>query len=70
MAPLARLRARTALLKSTLRPDEEAGQGTAEYALLLLGAATVALIVLTWATGTGKITELFDAVVDSIIGQV
>lgn len=48
----------------------ERGQSTAEYALLLLGAATIALIVVTWATGTGKITELFDAVVDSIIGRV
>lgn len=46
------------------------GQGTAEYALLLLGAATIALIVLTWATGTGKIGELLDAVIDSIIARV
>lgn len=46
------------------------GQSTAEYALLLLGAATIALIVVTWATSTGKIGELFDAVVDSIIGRV
>lgn len=46
------------------------GQSTAEYALLLLGAATIALVVVTWASGTGKIGELFDAVVDSIIGKV
>ena len=50
---------------------DDRGQSTAEYALLLLlGAATVALIVVTWASGTGKIGELFDAVVDSIIGKV
>lgn len=48
----------------------ERGQSTAEYALLILGAATIALIVVTWATGTGKIAELFDAVVDSVIGRV
>lgn len=53
-----------------LRTTDDRGQGTAEYALLLLGAATIALIVLTWATGTGKIGELFDAVVDSIIARV
>lgn len=53
-----------------LRNRGERGQSTAEYALLLLGAATIALIVVTWATGTGKIGELFDAVVDSIIGKV
>jgi len=52
------------------RPLDDRGQSTAEYALLLLGAATIALIVVTWATSTGKIGELFDAVVDSIIGKV
>lgn len=54
---------------SRMRNDDR-GQSTAEYALLLLGAATIALIVVTWATSTGKIGELFDAVVDSIIGKV
>ena len=54
----------------TPRRSDDRGQATAEYALLLLGAATIALIVVTWATSTGKIGELFDAVVDSIIGRV
>jgi Flp pilus assembly pilin Flp len=49
---------------------DDRGQSTAEYALLLLGAATIALIVVTWATSTGKIAELFDSVIDSIIGNV
>ena len=53
-----------------VRRRDDRGQSTAEYALLLLGAATIALIVVTWATSTGKIGELFDAVVDSIIGRV
>ncbi len=55
-----------------LRPtrSSDRGQSTAEYALLLLGAATIALAVVTWATGTGKVGELFDSVVDSIIGRV
>lgn len=51
-------------------PAGERGQGTAEYALLLLGAATIALIVLSWATGTGKIGDLLDAVIDSILAGV
>ena len=46
------------------------GQSTVEYALLLLGAATIALIVVTWASGTGKIGELFDSVIDSILGDI
>ena len=49
---------------------DDRGQSTAEYALLLLGVAAIALAVTTWASGTGKIAELFDAVVDSIIGRV
>lgn len=52
------------------RIEDDRGQSTAEYALLLLGVATIALIVVTWASGTGKISELFDAVIDSIIGRV
>lgn len=52
------------------RRFDERGQSTAEYALLLLGAATIALLVVSWAAGSGKIGELFDAVVDSIIGKV
>lgn len=52
------------------RIEDDRGQSTAEYALLLLGVATIALIVVTWASGTGKIAELFDTVIDSIIGRV
>ena len=48
----------------------ERGQSTAEYALLLLGAATIAMLVVSWAAGTGKIEQLFNAVIDSVIGRV
>jgi len=50
--------------------DRDRGQATAEYALLLLAAATIALLVVTWATSTGKIGELFDAALDSVIGRI
>lgn len=46
------------------------GQATAEYALVVLGAAAVAMLLLAWATGTGKIAALLDAVVDSVTGRV
>lgn len=46
------------------------GQSTAEYALLILGAAAIALIVVSWATGTDKITSLFDAIIDSILADI
>ena len=51
------------------RPDER-GQTTAEYALVLLGAAAVALLVVAWATDTDLIGKLFDAVVEAVTGKV
>lgn len=48
----------------------ESGQATAEYALVVLGAAAVAALLLAWAAGTGKITSLLNAVIDSVIGRV
>ncbi len=59
---------------ATRRPpgplDRQAGQATSEYALVLLGAATVALMLLAWATKSGAIGRLFDAVFDSLSGKV
>jgi Flp pilus assembly pilin Flp len=52
---------------------EEDGQATTEYALVLLGAALVALLVVGWATtggGAGKIGRLFDRVIDSVIDKL
>jgi len=48
----------------------ERGQTTAEYALVLLGAAAVALLLIAWATKSGKIGQLLNAVMDSIISRV
>jgi Flp pilus assembly pilin Flp len=48
----------------------ERGQATVEYALVLLGAAVVALLIVAWATdggGTGRIGELFDSVIDNVL---
>lgn len=55
------------------RQVRDAGQATTEYALVLLGAAAVALLVVTWATaggGAGRIGRLFDRVIDAVLGQV
>lgn len=52
------------------RAGNQRGQATAEYALVLLGVAAVALLVLAWAAQSGKIGQLFDAVVDNLIGKV
>ena len=52
-------------LLSRLRGDR--GQTSAEYALVLLGAASVALLVALWARDTDRIGKLLDTVVDSIV---
>ena len=45
------------------------GQATAEYALVLLGAAALALLLAAWAAKSGKVGQLFDAVVDRLISD-
>lgn len=47
--------------------SREEGQTSAEYALVLLGAAMVAMLVVAWARGTGKVGDLLDGIVDDII---
>ena len=46
------------------------GQTTAEYALVIVGAAAVALLLLTWATGSGRIASLLNKVVDTVANMV
>lgn len=48
----------------------DAGQTTAEYGLVLLGAAGIAVLLVAWATKSGAIGKLFDAVMDNVIGRV
>ena len=48
----------------------DAGQASAEYALVLLGAAAIALLLVAWATKSDLIGKLFDAVLNSITGKV
>jgi len=62
-----------ARLHAWLLWHEDEGQATTEYALVLLGAALVALLVVAWATtggGAGKIGRLFDRVIDSVISRL
>lgn len=47
--------------------DDERGQSTAEYALVILGAAAVAALVIAWANDTNRISRLLDTVLDNII---
>ena len=52
------------------RADDERGQASAEYALVLLGAAAVALLIVAWATKTNLIGKLLDAVMGAITDKV
>jgi Flp pilus assembly pilin Flp len=59
-------------LDATPRPrseDDEAGQATAEYALVLLGAAAIALLVVSWATKTNVVGKLLDVIFSQLVGR-
>lgn len=56
--------------RSLPRRLRDRGQTTAEYALVILGAAAIALLVLAWAAQTGKVATLLNKVVDSVAGNV
>ena len=54
-------------------PVRDRGQATTEYALILLAAALVGVLVVAWATaggGAAAIGGLFDKVIQSVIDKV
>lgn len=74
------LRVRLALLdvddhvrSGARRASGQRGQATTEYALILLAAALVGLMVVAWATaggGAARISRLFNSVIDSVVDKV
>jgi hypothetical protein len=60
----------SAVIAWLARLEDERGQATAEYALVLLGAGTVAALLVAWATKTHKVAKLLDAVVDRVLANV
>ncbi len=46
------------------------GQATAEYALVMLAAASLAGLLLAWVTSTDAVGRLMDAVLDSILSGI
>lgn len=58
---------------STRTALRDRGQATTEYALVLLAAALVGLLVVGWATsggGAAAVSKLFERVIDSVIDKV
>jgi hypothetical protein len=49
------------------RELSEAGQSTAEYALVMIAAAAVAGLVLMWANKTDLVGKLFNTVIDKVL---
>jgi Flp pilus assembly pilin Flp len=47
----------------------EEGQASAEYALVILAAAAVALVLIAWAKSSGKLPAFFDKVIDDLTGS-
>ena len=45
----------------------EAAQTTAEYALVILGAAALAAILIAWVSRSGAVEKLFEAVLERIL---
>jgi Flp pilus assembly pilin Flp len=51
------------------RARYEAGQTTAEYALVILAAAAVAVVLIAWARSSGKLPAFFDNIIDQVAGS-
>ena len=49
--------------------NREDGQASAEYALVILAAAAVALVLIAWAKSSGKLPAFFDKVIDDLTGS-
>ena len=67
------MRTRIARIHTWCLRRDDAGQATTEYALVMLGAALIALLVVAWATGgggAGKIGRLFDSVLDAVTSKI
>ena len=56
-------------VRSRVRLSREAGQTTAEYALVILAAAAVAVVLIAWARSSGKLPSFFDNIIDQVAGS-
>ncbi len=48
----------------------DAGQTTAEYALVLLGVAAIALAVVSWVSHTNLVSRLFEIVFSALFRKI
>jgi Flp pilus assembly pilin Flp len=52
--------------RNAVRMGDERGQTTAEYALVILAAAAIAIVLIAWARSSGKLPAFFDHIIDQI----
>ena len=53
--------------RASTRVADARGQTTAEYALVILGAAAIGTLLIAWATNSHAVGKLFDEVVGKIL---
>jgi hypothetical protein len=66
---VARRKTNASLINGIEQRSLEVGQASVEYALVLLGAALVATLLITWATSTDLIGGLFDYILGLVKGK-
>jgi hypothetical protein len=56
-------------IRMRTRVAREIGQTTAEYALVILAAAAIAVVLIAWARSSGKLPAFFDNIIDQVAGS-
>ncbi|MGZ8570775.1 MAG: DUF4244 domain-containing protein [Actinomycetota bacterium] len=56
-------------IRATTSLRREDGQTTAVYALVILAAAAIAVVLIAWARSTGRLPAFFDQIIDQVIGD-
>jgi Flp pilus assembly pilin Flp len=51
------------------RLSTQTGQTTAEYALVILAAAAIAVVLIAWARSSGRLPAFFDDIIDQVAGS-
>jgi hypothetical protein len=56
-------------VRARARWSSELAQTTAEYALVILAAAAVAVVLIAWARSSGRLPAFFDDIIDQVAGS-
>ena len=64
------LRAMAAGHRSSMGQRSDSGQTLPEYALVIVGAAALATLLLTWVSNTDMLGSWLDSVIENVIGRI